>query len=116
VVGLAGLFYRRDVCSSLTRLVSVDQLDFLKAFDQIVADVLADPDAEALLPKALWSYCALICWHLNRSDHYQPELAATLSVLCQLAVRRLPPAPLQDVIDQLDPHRAAIIAQLRSTS
>ncbi len=40
------------------------QLDFLRAFDQVVEETARDRDAELLLPKAVRTYCALVSHHL----------------------------------------------------
>lgn len=112
VIGLLGLFYRREVTGSLTQISDTRQFDFLKAFDQIVADVMADPDSEALLPKALRSYCAMVCYHLSRSHTYEPDLAVALRTLCASGVRRLPRGELTEVITSLDPKRQRVIEEL----
>ena len=51
VVGLLGVFYRRDVATSLTQLTDERQFDFLAAHDQIVALVSADPARIGCCPK-----------------------------------------------------------------
>ena len=43
VVGLLGVFYRRGVASSLTQIGDVRQLDFIRAFDQVVEETAQDP-------------------------------------------------------------------------
>lgn len=135
VVGLTGHFYRRDVSQSLTRTSHPRQLDFLRAFDQIVADVLTDPDAEVLLPKALRSYAAMMCHHLARiepasqpPDHpasqppaeaagnagfsYDGELTVTLRAGCRDALRRLPQSELAAVLGGLDGQRRDVLVSL----
>lgn len=105
VVGLLGVFYRRGVTTSLTQIADERQFDFLPAFDQIVATVVADPDGDRLLPKALRSYCAMVLHHLGQLDRYEPELAARLPRLCQQALGRLPAGPLRETVEQLQPER-----------
>ena len=61
LVGLHGIRYRRDVSASLTQLADERQFDFIPAFERIVQQVSADRDAASLLPKALRSYCAVLC-------------------------------------------------------
>jgi glycosyltransferase involved in cell wall biosynthesis len=61
VVGLLGIYYRRDVATSLTRLADERQFDFITAFDQIIAQVQEDREVDILLPKAIRSYCAITC-------------------------------------------------------
>lgn len=116
VVGLLGLFYRREVSTSLTQVTDGRQLDFIPAHDQIIAEVSADPEAERLLPKAVRSYCAIICHHLSRADRYGSDLAAELQTRCAQAVRRLPPDVLAEVTSRLDPRRAMVVADLRAAA
>jgi hypothetical protein len=106
VVGLLGVFYRRGVATSLTQVADERQLDFLPAFEQILAETSADRDAARLLPKALRSYCSILLHHLDQRDRYTPDLAATLEQRCRDAVRRMPPAPLAAVLHDLDRPRA----------
>ncbi|WP_152363592.1 glycosyltransferase family 2 protein [Microlunatus speluncae] len=112
VVGLLGVFYRRDVATSLTKISDRRQFDFLTAFDQIISDVTSDPDAESLLPKAIRSYCSMICHHLGRLDTYLPELGAELHARSVAALHRLPRRHLTDVVSGLDPRRQAMITEV----
>lgn len=116
VVGLLGLFYRRDVSNSLTQISDTRQFDFLKAFDHIVAYVSDDPDADRLMPKAVRSYAAMICYHLGRSDTYEPALALALRDLCRDALDRLPQDHLRRVVAGLDDNRRATISELRNAA
>ena len=52
MTGLLGVFYRRGVASSLTQIGDVRQLDFLRAFDQVIEETARDRAADVLLPKA----------------------------------------------------------------
>lgn len=52
IAGLLGVFYRRGVASSLTQIGDVRQLDFIRAFDQVVAETAADPEAEETAPES----------------------------------------------------------------
>lgn len=112
VVGLLGLRYRRDVATSLTRVADDRQLDFLPAFDQIVALVEADPDAELLLPKAIRSYCAIILHHLSQSTRYGPALVQELRRRSRRALLALPAANLEEVLAALEPPRARQLTRL----
>ena len=47
VVGLLGVFYRRGVASSLTQIGDVRQLDFIRAFDQVVEETARDREPTA---------------------------------------------------------------------
>ena len=112
VVGLTGVFYRRGTAHSLTAITDPRQFDFIPAFDQIVEDVLTDPDADRLLPKALRSYSAMMCYHLKRLPDYQAGHADTLRTLCRTAADKLPREPFRMVIADLDPVRRAQMTDL----
>lgn len=112
VVGLLGVFYRRNVATSLTQLADERQFDFLVAFDSIVARVLADPEADLLLPKALRSYCAIMHHQLSRRDRYPPDLANQLALRSGAALRRLPAEPLRQVLAGMGPPRGPELAAL----
>ena len=43
VVGLLGVFYRRGVATSLTQIGDVRQLDFIRAFDQVLEETARGP-------------------------------------------------------------------------
>ena len=112
VVGLLGVFYRRNVATSLTQLVDERQFDFLAAHDQIVALVSADPDADRLLPKAVRSYCAIICHHLSRSERYSAPLAARLRARSAQSLNNLPDQTMRTVLASMDDRRRAVLIGL----
>ncbi len=116
VVGLTGLLYRRGVDGSLTQTFDERQLDFIPAFDQIIAEVLADREATRLLPKAVRGYAAMICHHLGRADRYPPAVAERLQVLSVAALSRLPVAVLGPVVDRMDPGRRTRLRELRAAA
>jgi glycosyltransferase involved in cell wall biosynthesis len=112
VVGLHGVRYRRDVSASLTQRCDEQQLDFIPAFEQIVQQVSADRDAATFLPKALRSYCAVLCHHLDRRERYSTAIRRRLRASCAASLRRLPPEPLRAAVADLDPERAASVRSL----
>jgi glycosyltransferase involved in cell wall biosynthesis len=112
VVGLLGVFYRRGVASSLTQIGDVRQLDFLRAFDQVVAETAEDPDAARLLPKAVRTYCAIISHHLT-SGRFEPRVERTLRARSAAALRRLPADVLDGALDSMDVRRASRLRRLR---
>lgn len=116
VVGLCGLFYRRDVANSLTQLLDERQFDFLAAHDRIVEFVRADPEADRYLPKAIRSYCAMICHHLGRAGRYPPELAEELRARCALALSRLPSEVVDAVTAEMGERRRAVLHDLRAAA
>lgn len=111
-VGLLGVFYRRGVASSLTQIGDVRQLDFIRAFDQVVEETAADRDAELLLPKAVRTYCAIISHHLT-SGRFEPQVLRELRTRSAAALRRLPPELLAQALDAMDTERATRLRRLR---
>lgn len=111
-VGLMGVFYRRGVASSLTQIGDVRQLDFIRAFDQVVEETAKDRDAESLLPKAVRTYCAIISHHLT-SGRFEPQVARKLRAMSAAALKRLPSGVLVDALDSMDTERASRLRRLR---
>jgi glycosyltransferase involved in cell wall biosynthesis len=111
-VGLLGVFYRRGVASSLTQIGDVRQLDFLRAFDQVIEETERDPDAAALLPKAVRTYCAIISHHLT-SGRFEPQVARKLRALSAAALRRMPSDVLSQALESMDTERATRLRKLR---
>ncbi|MEV3860500.1 glycosyltransferase family 2 protein [Streptomyces sp. NPDC050095] len=112
-VGLLGVFYRRGVASSLTQIGDVRQLDFLRAFDQVVAETAEDRDADALLPKAVRTYCAIIAHHLGSIDRFEPPVARKLKAMSAHALRRMPQDVLDEALASMDEQRATRLRRLR---
>jgi glycosyltransferase involved in cell wall biosynthesis len=112
VLGMTGVYYRRGVASSLTQIGDVRQLDFIRAFDQVVDETARDRDAESLLPKAVRTYCAIISHHLT-SGRFQPRVERELRRRSAAALRRLPPDVLAGALDSMDLERATRLRRLR---
>jgi glycosyltransferase involved in cell wall biosynthesis len=113
VTGLLGVFYRRGVASSLTQIGDVRQLDFIRAFDQVVAETAADPDAASLLPKAVRTYCAIITHHLGSIERFEPAVARRLKAMSAAALRRMPQGALDEALASMDTERATRLRRLR---
>ncbi|MFE6284934.1 glycosyltransferase family 2 protein [Streptomyces sp. NPDC057877] len=113
VLNLYGVFYRRGVATSLTQIGDVRQLDFIRAFDQVIQETAADRDAEKLLPKAVRTYCAIIAHHLSEIEKFEPPVAKQLRVMAAAAIKRMPQDALGDVLDTMDLRRAAKLRRLR---
>ncbi|GAA2434916.1 glycosyltransferase family 2 protein [Streptomyces glaucus] len=113
VSGLLGVFYRRGVASSLTQIGDVRQLDFIRAFDQVVEETAADPDAATLLPKAVRTYCAIISHHLGSIERFEPPVARKLKSMSAAALRRMPQDVLDQALDSMDTERATRLRRLR---
>ncbi|MGC9382155.1 glycosyltransferase family 2 protein [Streptomyces sp. MH13] len=113
VTGLLGVFYRRGVASSLTQIGDVRQLDFIRAFDEVVAGAAEDADAASLLPKAVRTYCAIISHHLGSIERFEPAVARKLKVMSAAALRRMPQDALDEVLGSMDAERATRLRRLR---
>ncbi|MFE5868051.1 glycosyltransferase family 2 protein [Streptomyces roseifaciens] len=113
VAGLLGVFYRRGVATSLTQIGDVRQLDFLRAFDQVIEETARDRDAEEFLPKAVRTYCAIIAHHLTNIERFEPQVARALRTKSAAALRRLPPELVKDAVNSMDYDRAIRLRRLR---
>ncbi|MER5971789.1 glycosyltransferase family 2 protein [Streptomyces sp. NPDC002055] len=113
VLGLLGVFYRRGVASSLTQIGDVRQLDFIRAFDQVIDETAKDPNADALLPKAVRTYCAIISHHLAGIERFEPAVARKLRAMSAAALKRMPQDVLQEAIDSMDVQRASRLRRVR---
>ncbi|MFJ5914563.1 glycosyltransferase family 2 protein [Streptomyces ardesiacus] len=113
VTGLLGVFYRRGVASSLTQIGDVRQLDFIRAFDEVVAGAAADADAARLLSKAVRTYCAIISHHLGSVERFEPAVARKLKAMSAAALRRMPQDALDEVLASMDTERATLLRRLR---
>ncbi|MEV0849755.1 glycosyltransferase family 2 protein [Streptomyces sp. NPDC049954] len=112
-VNVLGYFYRRGVTTSLTQIGDVRQLDFLAAFDRLVAETSQDRDADRLLPKAVRTYCAIIAHHMGRAEHFQPSVARKLREGSVAALHRLPQDVLDGALSSMDVERATLLRKLR---
>ena len=112
-VGLLGIFYRRGVASSLTRTGDMRQLDFIRAFDQVIEETAQDREAETLLPKAVRTYCAVISHHLGAISQLEPGVARKLRSMSAAALRRMPQDILEETLDSMGIDRASRLRRLR---
>ena len=113
VVGLPGVFYRRGVASSLTQIGDVRQLDFIRAFDQVLEETAQDPEADRLLPKAVRTYCAVMAHHLESIERFEPAVARKLRAMSAAALRRMPQDILTDTLNSLGDRRADRLRRVR---
>ncbi|MFI6344482.1 glycosyltransferase family 2 protein [Streptomyces sp. NPDC050560] len=116
VAGLLGVFYRRGVASSLTQIGDVRQLDFIRAFDQVIEETAVDADADQLLPKAVRTYCAIISHHLGSIERFEPPVARKLKAMGAAALKRMPQDILEEALDSIDIERATRLRRLRRRS
>ncbi|MET8182254.1 glycosyltransferase family 2 protein [Streptomyces sp. NPDC005336] len=113
VLGMHGVFYRRGVSSSLTQIGDVRQLDFIRAFDQVIEETARDQDADTLLPKAVRTYCAIISHHLGNIERFEPQVARKLRSMSAAAMKRMPQDVLKDALDSMDYERAARLRRVK---
>ena len=116
VVGLHGVRYRREVTESLTQLTDERQLDFIPAFERILATARADPEASDLVPKALRTYCAILCHHLNQLGRYPRQLRRQLKSRVASSLAQVPDMELRPVVVALDPGRAKTVMTVRAAA
>ncbi|MEU5220831.1 glycosyltransferase family 2 protein [Streptomyces sp. NPDC020807] len=112
-IGELGVFYRRGVATSLTQIGDVRQLDFIRAFDQVIEETAADRDADLLLPKAVRTYCALISHHVAGIKRFEPEVAERLTAMSAGALRRMPQKVLDGALTAMGGERAVMLRKLR---
>ncbi|MEU3773679.1 glycosyltransferase family 2 protein [Streptomyces sp. NPDC032472] len=112
-VGLPGIFYRRGISTSLTQIKDERQLDFIRAFDQVLADTAADAESARLLPKAVRTYCAIIAHHIGSIEKFERPVAEKLRALSAAALGRMPGDLLDQALDSMDAERASLLRRLR---
>lgn len=112
-VGLLGIFYRRGVASSLTQIGDVRQLDFIRAFDQVVSETAADREGERFLLKAVRTYLAIISHHLAAKERFEPAVARKLRAMSAAAMKRLPQDVLREALNSMDLDRSTQLRRLR---
>ncbi|MEU7858056.1 glycosyltransferase family 2 protein [Nonomuraea sp. NPDC049141] len=107
VVSLAGVFYRRMVSGSLTRVGDERQLHFFDAFELVFKDL-----EEEFLPKAVRNFCALLAHHLEIADRFTPQLRARFEERGAEMVRALPTALVADAVARMSVDREATLRAL----
>lgn len=112
-LGLHGVFYRRGVATSLTQIRDSRQLDFIPAYDALLKDLLKDPEAERFLPKAVRTYCAMIAFHIDKANEYEPSTARRLRREARAALHRMPAHTLEETLRTIDSARSRLLNRLR---
>ncbi|MEW2067401.1 glycosyltransferase family 2 protein [Streptomyces sp. NPDC007346] len=113
-LGLYGVFYRRGVTTSLTQIKDDRQLDFFPAYDTLLGLLGEDRDADRLLPKAVRTYCAMIAFHNEKADGYEPATARRLRSESTAALHRMPQEVLESTLTLIDDKRGALLSRLRN--
>jgi glycosyltransferase involved in cell wall biosynthesis len=112
-LNLYGIFYRRGVTTSLTQIKDSRQLDFFPAYDTLLDEIREDPDAEILLPKAVRTYCAMIAFHNEKADAYEPGTFRRLRHESAAALHRMPQQVLDHTLTMMDAKRSTLLNRLR---
>ncbi|MFD3329461.1 glycosyltransferase family 2 protein [Streptomyces sp. NPDC058701] len=112
-VGMPGIFYRRGISTSLTQIGDERQLDFIRAFDQVLAETAADRESDRLMPKAVRTYCAIIAHHFGSIERYEPAVARKLRSMSAAALGRMPRDVLDRALDSMDADRSALLRRVR---
>ncbi|MET9321229.1 glycosyltransferase family 2 protein [Streptomyces sp. NPDC003038] len=115
VVAMPGIFYRRGVSTSLTQIGDERQLDFIRAFDQVLSDTAADRESGLLLPKAVRTYCAMIAHHIGSIERFEPAVAKKLRSMSAAALGRMPQDVLGQTLDTMDLDRSCVLRRLRAS-
>ncbi|MFD5655145.1 glycosyltransferase family 2 protein [Streptomyces sp. NPDC127039] len=115
-VDLAGIFYRRDVTTSLTRIPDERQLDFIPCFERVAHEVSAHPWGVQIMPKVIRTFCAMMAIHLDRADTYEPEVRALLKSRVSRALDGLHQGLLERTLEEMGERRAKIINSVRGTA
>ncbi|SEO19244.1 glycosyltransferase family 2 protein [Actinacidiphila rubida] len=113
VVGLMGMHYRRSVSTSLTQIGDERQLDFIRSCEMVFDMLAKDRDGDRFLPKAVRQFCALVVFHLDQIDRFEPAMARRLKSNCAALLSRVPKDVLNDVLDSMDIERSTRIRRLR---
>ncbi len=111
-LNLHGVFYRRGVATSLTQIKDARQLDFFPAYDTLLEEIGQDRDAELLLPKAVRTYCAMIAFHNEKADVYEPATAKRLRHESATALHRMPQPVLEKTLTMMDSKRGTLLRRL----
>ncbi|MCX5193750.1 glycosyltransferase family 2 protein [Streptomyces sp. NBC_00249] len=114
VVDLHGVFYRRDVSTSLTKIPDERQLDFLPAFQRVFEELAAHPRGYEISFKAMRSLCALVVIHLDRADTYDEHTRGLLLERSAQTLMDLPPDILEGTLAGMDSARVNKIRGLMS--
>ncbi|SEG86051.1 Glycosyl transferase family 2, partial [Thermomonospora echinospora] len=112
VVSLFGVFYRREVAGSLTKIGDERQLHFFDAFDKVIAELQDDPEQDRFRPKALYNYCDLIAWHLKHEERLTPDLQQVQRLRARATLRGMDREQLVSVLPALGRQRSLMLTEL----
>ncbi|MDH2389806.1 glycosyltransferase family 2 protein [Streptomyces sp. HNM0663] len=114
VTPLHGVRYRRGVATSLTQVGDVRQLDFFRAFDQVMSELAHDPEAVRLRPKAIRTYAVVIAHQLRSRRRFERPVERELRRMAREALRAFPAEDLEQALVGLDDARRTILRKVSS--
>lgn len=112
VVDAPHLLYRRGLSDSLSKTLDARQLHFARAFGEVLDLVEADPEAERMLPKAVFSVLTLSSHHLVRARRMQPSVRRELRSGIRSLLARLPRDQAEAVIARIGGPRRRVLARV----
>ncbi|MER5929463.1 glycosyltransferase family 2 protein [Streptomyces sp. NPDC002054] len=115
VVDLHGIFYRRDVAGSLTKIPDERQLDFIVCYQKVFQEIAGHPRGYELSFKAMRTLCAMICIHLDRADTYDEYTRSLLMERSARALMECPQDVLEGTLAGMDARRVKMLRSLLST-
>jgi len=113
VAPLRGVFYRRGVATSLTRIGDVRQLDFFRSFDLVLAELEGDPDADRLRGKALRNYCVVIAHQLMDRGRFERGVHTRLREMAAEALGRMTENELGEALVGMGEERVHTLRRIR---
>ena len=108
VVGLAGVFYRRLVATSLTQVGDTRQLQFLDAY-RLVFDQLAEEPQ--FRPKAIRQFLAVLAHHLSSAERLRAQSRRQMQARARELLATISPHEVADALPT-DSRRALLIPLL----
>jgi glycosyltransferase involved in cell wall biosynthesis len=119
VVSLAGVFYRREVASSLTQIGDARQLHFLDAFAMVLDQVSAEPDIQ---PKAIRQFLAVLAHQRQTSARFTRPVRRAMTSKARALLATIPADALSQAMltdrrrDLLQPLLPASVRRLGSAA
>ncbi|WP_344306785.1 glycosyltransferase family 2 protein [Brevibacterium samyangense] len=109
VVDSPGVCYRRGVSGSLTQILDVRQLDFIRAFEGIFDLVAEDTFADLYWPKATRNWLAILEHQAKRFASSPADIRAKFASGARRASARVPFDVLREEFRRSRPDRQALV-------
>lgn len=105
VVDSLGAFYRRDDRPTLSRVLDLRQLDFLRAFSEVFVLVAREDHPGAVWAKAVRQFLAISAHHLARFSEHAPHLVPEAKDGIAVVLATAPEHVVARVVADLDDAR-----------